>query len=103
MKRINFAVDILFLLFSITTHGLYLEFPFPRCLTVPAAAAAASSSQHETHDMLHDHSHCQETAVTSNNADFDEMWRHNVMDTDIRLNKCQNAVVLGPHVYLVYE
>lgn len=53
--------------------------------------------------MLHDHSHCQETAVTSNNADFDEMWRHNVMDTDIRLNKCQNAVVLGPHVYLVYE
>jgi hypothetical protein len=69
-----------------------------------SAAAAASSSQHETHDMLHDHSHCQETAVTSNNAaDFDEMWRHNVMDTDIRLNKCQNAVVLGPHVYLVYE
>ena len=52
----------------------------------------------------HHHSHCQgggETTVDA--ADFDDMWRHNALDTDIRLNKCQNAVVLGPHVYLVYE
>lgn len=53
--------------------------------------------------MTHDHTHCQETSVTADNPDFDEMWRHNVMDTEVRLNKCQNAVVLGPHVYLVYE